>query len=161
MHPEHAEIEKMSLPQLADRLEDLDGRRTPVGWVPEDAVERATIERCILQLVAAEDTGGNKPMACNMEVKLRSKEQTVTARVIGIGHGGMRIDAPSKWVVGTHVEMQVKATESDELGLRVRGVIREIHGAQLRISVAEQPSEGHERRLRRFVVELIRHRSGS
>jgi hypothetical protein len=43
----------------------------------------------------------------------------------------------------------------------VRGVIREIHGTRLRVSVSEQPSEGHERRLRRFVVELIRHRSGS
>lgn len=161
MHPEHAEIEKMTLPQLADRLEDLDGRRTPVGWVPEDAVERATVERCILSLVAAEETHGAKPMPCNMEVKLRSKEQTVTARVIGIGEGGIRIEAPSKWVVGTHVEMQVKATESDEMGLRVRGVVREIHGTRMRVSVSEQPSEGHERRLRRFVVELIRHRSGS
>lgn len=161
MHPEHAEIEKMSLPQLADRLEDLDGRRTPVGWVPEDAVERATVERCILAMVSAEEADGQKPMACNMEVKLRSKEQTVTARVTGIGPGGVRVEAPSKWVVGTHIEMQVRASESDELGLRVRGVIREIHGQRLRISVADQPSEGHERRLRRFVVELIRHRSGS
>ncbi len=161
MHPEHAEYEKMTLPQLADRLEDLDGRRTPVGWVPEDAVERSTVERCILALVAAEDADAGKPMACNLEVKLRSKEQLVTARVIGIGSGGIRIEAPSKWVVGTHIEMQVKAGESDELGLRVRGVIREIHGARLRISVAEQPSEGHERRLRRFVVELLRHRGGS
>jgi hypothetical protein len=161
MHPEHAEIEKMSLPQLADRLADLDGRRTPVGWVPEDAVERATVERCILSLIAADDTGGEKPMPCNMEVKLRSKEQTVTARVTGIGTGGIRAEAPSKWVVGTHVEMQVRQSESDELGLRVRGIIREIQGQRLRISVAEQPSEGHERRLRRFIVELINHRSGS
>jgi hypothetical protein len=161
MHPEHSEIEKMTLPQLADRLEDLDGRRTPVGWVPEDAVERATVERCILSLVAAEEPEGRPPMACNMEVKLRSKEQIVTARVTGIGKGGIRVDAPSKWVVGTHVEMQVRASESDELGLRVRGVIREVTGSSLRISVGEQPSEGHERRLRRFVVELMRHRSGS
>jgi len=55
----------------------------------------------------------------------------------------------------------VKATGSDGLGRKVRGVIRGIHGNRLRISVAEQPSEGHERRLRRFVVELLRHRSGS
>lgn len=159
-HVEHAEIEKMSLPQLADRLEDLDGRRTPVGWVPEDAVERATVERCIIAMVAAEDSAGGKPMACNMEVHLRSKEQTVQARVVAIGSGGVRIEAGSKWVVGTHVDIHVKSAESDELGLRVRGVIREIHGNRLRVSVAEQPSEGHERRLRRFVVELLRHRSG-
>ena len=57
--------------------------------------------------------------------------------------------------------MQVRQDASDELGLRVRGIIREIQGDRLRISVAEQPSEGHERRLRRFIVELIRHRSGS
>lgn len=156
----HAEIEKMTLPQLADRLEDLDGRRTPVGWVPEDAVERATIERCIMSLVAAEDRDG-KPMSCNMEVQIRSKEQIVAARVIGIGSGGVRVEAPGRWIVGTHVELQVHATASDEHGLKVRGVIKEITGDQLRISVAEQPSEGHERRLRRFVVELLRHRSGA
>jgi len=132
-----------------------------VGWVPEDAVERAAVERCIIALVAAEDSAGGKPMPCNMEVGLRSKEQTVEARVIGIGTGGVRMEAPGKWIVGTHIEIQVKATESDELGLKVRGVIREIHGNRLRISVAEQPSEGHERRLRRFVVELLRHRSSS
>lgn len=160
MHAEHAEIEKMTLPQLADRLEDLDGRRTPVGWVPEDAVERATVERCIMALVSAED-GGGKPMPCNMEVQLRSKEQLVQARVVGIGAGGVRLESPGRWIVGTHVEIQVKASESDEQGLRVRGIIREIHGQRLRVSVAEQPSEGHERRLRRFVVELLRHRSGS
>lgn len=156
----HAEIEKMTLPQLADRLEDLDGRRTPVGWVPEDAVERSTIERCIMALVAAEDRDG-APMACNMEVQLRSKEQIVAARVIAVGSGGVRVASPGRWIVETHVEMQVHATASDEQGLKVRGVIKEIAGDQLRISVAEQPSEGHERRLRRFVVELLRHRSGS
>ncbi len=160
MHTEHAEIEKMTLVQLADLLEDLDGRRTPVGWVPEDAVERATVERCILALVAAERTD-ERPLPCDLEVKLRSKEQLVTARVVGIGAGGVRITGPGRWVVGTHVEMQVRATESDELGLRVRGVIREVEGDRLRISVAEQPSEGHERRLRRFVVELIRRRNAS
>jgi hypothetical protein len=159
MHPEHAEIERMTLPQLADRLEDLDGRRTPVGWVPEDAVERATVERCIMSMVAAEDADG-KPMACNMEVRLRSKAQNVEARVIGIGAGGVRLEAPGRWIPTTHVEIQVRS-ESDEQGLRVRGVIAEIHGSSLRVSVAEQPSEGHERRLRRFVVELLRHRSGS
>jgi hypothetical protein len=160
MHPEHATIEKMTLPQLADRLEDLDGRRTPVGWVPEDAVERATVERCIMALVATED-GQGKPMPCNLEVRLRSKEQGVEARVIGIGAGGVRLEGPGTWIVGTHVEIQVKAAGSDEQDLRVRGILREIHGTRLRVSVAEQPSEGHERRLRRFVVELLRHRSGS
>lgn len=161
MHPAHSEIEKMTLPQLAEQLEDLDGRRTPVGWMPEDAVERATVERCIMALVAAEDGDGGEVVTCSLDVRMRSKEQQVAARVTGIGAGGVRVEAPGTWIVGTHVELQVQANSSDELGLRVRGIIRDIAGNRLRVAVGEQPSEGHERRLRRFVVDLIRNRSGS
>ena len=156
---EHRELERLSLPQLADRLQDLDGRRTPVGWVPDDAVERQAIERCILAQVAAEQPGADA-LRCDLQIGLRSKEQAVTARVRALGPGGVMIDAPGRWIVGTHVEMRVDS-ETDEQGLRVRGVIREIAAGTLRVSVGEQPSEGHERRLRRFVLDLLRHRMDS
>src|SRR5262245_48358179 len=156
---QHSELEKMTLPQLADRLQDLDGRRTPVGWMPEDAVERAAVERCILALISTEEH--RRPvLQCDLEIGLRSKEQQVTARVRSLGPGGARVEAPGRWVIGTHVEMRHE-TEADPNGVRVRGVIREITPSGLRISVAEQPSEGHERRLRRFVLDVIRHRMDS
>lgn len=153
---EHHELERLTLPQLADRLQDLDGRRTPVGWVPEDAVERQAVERCILAQIAREELGEHR-LACDVAVALRSKEQQVAARVRSIGPGGVEVDAPGRWVSGTHVELRVDS-ETDEQGLKVRGIIREIAPGRLRISVAEQPSEGHERRLRRFVLDVLRHR---
>jgi hypothetical protein len=151
------DIESMTLPELADRLEDLDGRRTPVGWTPEDAVERAHVERCILSLIGGGDAESTS-LRCELEIRLRSKEKTVRAIVRGLGGGGVLVDTKDDWVVGTHVEMQVRADDSDEHGLRARGIITGLDGSVARVSVAEQPSEAHERRLRRFVLELIRHR---
>ena len=76
----------------------------------------------------------------------------------GLAHGGILVDLVGSWVVGTHVEMQVRQSDADEHGLRARGIITHLDGKTARISVGEQPSEAHERRLRRFVLELIRHR---
>jgi hypothetical protein len=154
-----ADYERMTLPELADHLEDLDGKRTPVGWTPEDAVERATLERLILNMVSTDArSGGSGAIKCDLEIKLRSKEQSQTATVRGLEHGGIAIDTDGAWVVGTHVEMQIRNDAADEHGLRARGIITSLDGRLARVSVAEQPSEAHERRLRRFVLELIRHR---
>jgi hypothetical protein len=155
----HADYAQMTLPQLADHLEDLDGRRTPVGWSPEDAVERATLERMILDLVSLETPPDSaETIRCDLEIKVRSKEQSQDGTVRGLAHGGILVDVNGSWVVGTHVDMQVRQSAADEHGLRARGVVVGMDGRVARISVAEQPSEAHERRLRRFVLELIRHR---
>jgi hypothetical protein len=153
----HGDIEAMTLPELADRLEDLDGRRTPVGWTPEDAQERATVERCILSMIS-EDGATSEVLRSPLDILLRNKEKTVRAVVRDFGAGGIRINVEGEWLPGTHVEMIVRGDSSDEHGLRVRGVIRRYERGVAHISVAEQPSEAHERRLRRFVLELIRHR---
>ena len=153
----HGDIEAMTLPELADRLEDLDGRRTPVGWTPEDAQERATVERCILALIS-EDGRNGEVLRSPLDILLRNKEKTVRAVVRDFGAGGIRIDVEGEWIVGTHVEMIVRGDGTDEHGLRVRGIIRSFERGVAKVSVAEQPSEAHERRLRRFVLELIRHR---
>ena len=153
----HADIETMTLPELADRLEDLDGRRTPVGWTPEDAQERATVERCILALISGDGRDG-EVLRSPLDILLRNKEKTVRAVVREFGAGGVCIDVEGEWIPGTHVEMIIRGDGTDEHGLRVRGVIRGVERGVVRVSVAEQPSEAHERRLRRFVLELIRHR---
>jgi hypothetical protein len=155
----HGDYDQMTLPQLADHLEDLDGRRTPVGWSPEDAGERATLERLILDLVSKETPpDSSETIRCDLEIKMRSKEQSQRGVVRGLAHGGILIEVDGSWVVGTHVEMQVLQSAADEHGLRARGIVTRIDGRVAKVSVSEQPSEGHERRLRRFVLELIRHR---
>jgi hypothetical protein len=153
----HGDIETMTLPELADRLEDLDGKRTPVGWTPEDAQERATVERCILAMIS-EDGGKGEVLRSPLDILLRNKEKTVRAVVRDFGAGGVRVDVEGEWIPGTHVEMIVRGDGTDEHGLRVRGVVRRHERGVAHVSVSEQPSEAHERRLRRFVLELIRHR---
>ena len=153
-----ASIESLALPELVDRLEDLDDRRTPVGWSPDDAVTKASIERRILALVS-EKSPSAAPLACRMAIRLRSKEQTVEATVRELGTGGIRIDVDGTWIVGTHVEMQFNQSTSDEHGLRARGIISRVDAGSVLVRVDEQPSEAHERRLQRFVLELVRHRT--
>ncbi len=153
----HTHLEGMALPELADRLEDLDGRRTPVGWSPDDAVERAGIERCILALVSGPQPTAAPALRCKLEIKLRSKEQTVHAAVREIRVGGVVVHTQGKFVVGTHVDMHFHLTETDH-GQRARGIIVEVQPGAVVVSLSEQPSEAHERRRERFILELIRHR---
>ena len=134
----NAELESLALPELVDRLHDLDGRRTPVGWTPDDAVERAGIERRILALVAASPAGIGSVLPCSMEIQLRSKAQSQPALVREFGGGGIYIEVPGTWVPGTHVDMYVKQSASDEHGLRVRGVISRVDAGDVRVSVSEQ-----------------------
>src|SRR5688500_6260366 len=81
----HADVEEMELHELIDRLEDLEGKRTPVGWSPDDAVERVAIERRIMALVgdAPPDSERRRGMrlSCDLKVKLRTKEHSMRARV--------------------------------------------------------------------------------
>jgi len=158
-------LEKMGLHELIDRLEDLEGRRTPIGWSPDDTVERVAIERRIMELVGdpAPDADRRQGMrlSCILQVKLRTKEQSVRGRVTDIGHGGVFVATDAELEVGTSVELEVRSEGSDEHGLRVRGQIAWRHQGDERgvgISFTERPTAAHERRLRRFVLELLRHR---
>lgn len=154
----HRRYEAMTLPELVEQLEDLDGRRTPIGWTPDDAVQRASVERCILAAINAPAGSSEGALRCWLDVRMRSKEQSVGAVVRQIGPGGLLVECGGDWIVGTHVELQVRANDSDEHGLRARGIVSAIEPGGVRVSVAEQPSEAHERRLHRFVLEVIRHR---
>ncbi len=160
----HPEIEKLELPELVDRLDDLEGRRTPIGWTPDDAAKRVAIERRIMTLVGGEPPNEERREAlrlpCQLDVKLRSKEQSVKATVKDIGVGGVFVEAGGKWIVGTVVELEVRGSATDEHGLRVRGEIAWQRDANqgVGISFTHRTNDAHERRLRRFVLELLRHR---
>ncbi|HTM21867.1 MAG TPA: PilZ domain-containing protein [Kofleriaceae bacterium] len=158
-------VDEMGLSELIDRLEDLEGRRTPVGWSPDDAVERVAIERRIMELVGDEPPDAERRrglrLSCDLAVKLRTKDHSIRARVSDIGHGGVFVATDVDVPVGTVVELEVRGEESDEHGLRVRGAVawRDEQAPGLGISFTERgPTAAHERRLRRFVLELLRHR---
>jgi hypothetical protein len=152
----HPHLAALSLSELVERLEDLDGRRTPVGWSPDDAVERTAVEGRILALVGDAPGSSADTMPCALDIRLRSKEQLVPACVREIRAGGLFIETIGRFTLGTHVELH--APSDDEHGLRARGIVRAIEPDGVVVSVTEQPSEAHERRLRRFVLAVLRHR---
>jgi len=160
------ELESMDLSELVDRLDDLEERRTPVGWSPDDAVERAAVERRIMELVGQVPPGEERRrgvrLSCELSVKMRSKEQAVRAKVRDIGIGGVFIETDADWLIGTVVELEVRGSGTDEHGLRVRGEITwtQTEGDLKGVGVVfnQTPSSAHERRIRRFVIELLRHR---
>ncbi|HUH05555.1 MAG TPA: PilZ domain-containing protein [Kofleriaceae bacterium] len=156
----------MGLPELVELLDDLEERRTPIGWSPDDAVQRAAIERRIMALVGQDppedERRGTVRLPCELPVKLRSKERSVRAEVRDIGAGGVFVLTDTPFVVGTVVELEVRGNGTDEHGLRVRGQIAwNADGDSTGVGVCfnQVPSSAHERRIRRFVIELLRHRS--
>lgn len=158
-------LEDLGLHELIDRLENLEGRRTPVGWSPDDAVERVAIERRIMELVGdpAPDADRRQGMrlSCSLQVKLRSKDHSVRGQVTDIGCGGVFVATDAELPVGTTVELEVRSEGSDEHGLRVRGQVawrNQVAERGVGIAFTDRPTAAHERRLRRFVLELLRHR---
>jgi len=160
----HEELDELDLAALVERLDDLEGRRTPVGWTPDDAVIKAAIERRILELVAAphdeERRLATRGLPCNLEVNLRSKDEVVEARLRTITVGGVLVETDAKLPLGTHVHVQISGG-ADEHGLHVRAKVTWQDSGRvvgLGVSFDEQPSPAHERRLQRFVREILRYR---
>jgi uncharacterized protein (TIGR02266 family) len=163
----HPDIDKLDLAELVDRLDDMEGKRTPAGWEADSAVERSAVERRIMELVATnppeEERRKMLRIPCELEVKLKSKTQSVRAQARDIGIGGVFVQTSKPFPVGTPVHVEVRQG-SDEHGLRVRGEVSWIaagaSGAGVGVAFSKPDSDGHERRLRRFVIELLRHRVG-
>ncbi len=162
----HGELEGLGLPELVERLADLEQRRKPVGWSQTEAVERVAIERRIMSLVGSPPPDGEERrrslrVACDMTVNLRSKKHTVRGQVDDIGAGGVFVRTLGDFPVGTEVEMEVVGADAEELGVRVRGQVAwrsTKHRVGVGVSFRNRPTAAHERQLRRFVIELLRHR---
>jgi hypothetical protein len=161
----HKELDDLDLLGLVEVFDDLEGRRTPVGWTPDDAVLKAAVERRILEIIAAEPDEEMRQtsarLRCDVEVNLRSQEEMVPARLRSVGVGGGVVESAASWPIGTHVHVQIRSAASEERGLHVRGMIawhEEGPIPGLGVSFAEQPSPAHERRLQRFVREVLRQR---
>ena len=158
------DVETLNFGQLIELLDDLAERRTPVGWTPDDAVIKSSVERRIIELVMSapdEERRRTERVPCNMPIALRAKDRSIQANVVSLGAGGAFVQCDSDLPIGTHVHLQVE-TASQERGLRARGQIawRESEPMSgVGVSFADQPSAPHERRLRRFVLETLRHRT--
>jgi Tfp pilus assembly protein PilZ len=118
-----------------------------------------------MELVGGKPPGEERRRAvrlpCDMTIKLRSKHKSVRAQVGDIGAGGVFVKTSVEFDVGTPVEIEVRGSATDEHGLRVRGEIawRDTSARQgVGVSFKNRPTAAHERRLRRFIIELLRHR---
>ena len=157
-----AELDGLELAALVDYLDDLAGRRTPVGWTPDDAVVKAKVERRIVELVrsavADDERGEASQLPVDVVARLRWNDGDAAAKITSIGEGGVFLVTDAKLPVTTHVHVQLKSGGTDARGLHVRGQIMWPGPGGLGVAFTEQPSEAHERRLSRFVMEILRSR---
>ena len=160
---DHRHVDALELPALVELLDDLEGKRTPVGWSPDDAVIKAAVERRILEVVrdAAPTSAPPPGLACALAVRIQTKQDLVEGTVVDLHRGGMFVETALDVPRGTHIHLVVLG-RSDARGLRARGQVAWLAtGTQpgVGISVAAQPTPAHERRLKRFVMELLAHRT--
>jgi hypothetical protein len=145
----------LPLPDLADRLEELDERRTPAGWTPREATHRLTLERRVIGLVAGRDPGG-EPLQCRLELKLRSSVRIGPATLVAIDRGGLVLESDARWPIGSAIEIELL---DGEHALRIRGSVATNTTGRFRVRLLRARSEAEERRIRRFVLEALRHRT--
>jgi len=96
---------------------------------------------------------------CDLPINLITKRDSSPGAVLNLGTGGAFVQTSADLPEGTQVNLEIRSAE--EHGLRARGRVawrRQEPTLGLGISFADQPSPAHERRLRRFVMELLRHR---
>jgi len=160
-----APVENMQLNELVDLLHVLEGRRTPVGWSIEDANAKVSVERQIMKLVGQSPLDGNERrdsmrVTCEFTVFLRSMSQAAKGIVLDVGAGGVFVATESCFPMGEKVEVEVRQHGTEEHGLRLWGNVawqKNVDIKGIGLSFTNQPSEIHSRRLRRFILELLRY----
>jgi hypothetical protein len=156
------DLDGLGLAALVDYLDDLAGRRTPVGWTPDDAVKKSKVERRIVEMVREalgdDERGEATQLPCDVAARLRWSDDDAAATITSIGEGGAFLSTDADLPLTTHVHVQLKSGGTDARGLHVRGQIMWLAPGGLGVAFTEQPSEAHERRLHRFVMEILRSR---
>jgi hypothetical protein len=156
----HAVLDELDLGQLADRWIDVESTRTPVGWSPENAVVRATIERRFTEMVCT--AGGGESINVALDARLKVDDhKPVEGRITRFGGIGVFFATSKQIEAGATVDLEVR--RGDDQRLRVRGAVIEGNssklaepGVRLKLAAAN-PAE--ERRVHRLLHELLRHRS--
>ena len=67
------DVETLDLAQLVDLLDDLEGKRTPVGWKPDDAVRTCAS--------GPETSAGRLPLKLIVEVAWGGKSEVVSSSI--------------------------------------------------------------------------------
>lgn len=151
-------LDSMDLQQLAERWEDVQQTRTPVGWSPRNAVVRSRIERRLTDMVTGAHGTGSVPVDLAATLRVEEKKP-VEGRVTRFGEIGLFFATTKAIDAGAPVDLEVKR---EDQRLRVRGEVVEGNssklpepGVRIRLVAA---NEADERRVHRLLGELLRHR---
>jgi hypothetical protein len=151
-------LDSMELEQLAERWEDVQQTRTPVGWSPRNAVVRSRIERRLTDMVCGANGTGAVPT--DLEATLRMDEKKpVDGKFTRFGEIGLFFATTKAIESGAPVDIEIKR---EDQRLRVRGEVIEGNsnklsepGVRIRLIAG---NEADERRVHRLLGELLRHR---
>jgi len=163
----YEELDGLTLAELVARLDELEKGRPPDGWELHEAALASEIERRANKLVTSHAPEQERRqflrVACELPVELRSRTHSVMATARDLGTGGVFVETPEAFEVGDEVHVTIKSPEFGDRGVRVRGEIAwrdTSERAGVGVSFKNRPTAAHERRLRRFIIELLRHRVG-
>jgi hypothetical protein len=150
---------------LVDELEDLERIRTGSGNLERDAAVRRThVERRIMELLGASldatERRGALRVTCDLAVQVRGGDKRAPGRVRDIGAGGAFVETGLGVDPGELIDVEIiRPKGSLTYGFHLKGTIAWAGGSGVGVRFAAD-DEGSERRLRRFVIEILRGRLG-
>jgi hypothetical protein len=153
---------------LVEELEKLDNQRTlRGGFVPELAARKQHLERVLMDALSVQVTEDQRRkyrrVPCQLEVTVTQGDTRAPGVVRDVGMGGALIDTSLPLSEGQAIEIEVPRLPGVfDHGLKVRGSVAWAAGGAAGrpgIGVAFTPiDDGSERRLRRFILELLSRR---
>jgi len=158
----HADIGELTFKELVEELADIQTTRTPAGWPTENAVNKASVERRIMEFVCAPRRVREDDVECKLPIRVEGEggaEVAGTVRSVGIG--GVHVFVGKQFEIGQPVELEIRT--QNEYGLKARGNValltKDAEGKphSISISFAQVAGDAAERRVRRLVFELLRH----
>lgn len=150
--------DSMTVDELADRLAELDGERTPAGWTPRTATHRASLERRLVEALGPGPAEARGSLRTELPVRIRSADRELRATIVALGGGAAQVDVPDGWRAGVRVELELDAI-GDPAGVVTGRIASVAFGGRARITLDATTSEGQERRLRRLVLAALAHRA--
>jgi hypothetical protein len=162
-------VEEMSFEELVQTLVELEHETVPLDL--ERTMARTKIDRRLMRLISADGTVGLEERRASVRVpgdlavRLSTGGHAWEARIIDLGEGGLGVrldEPPPERIDMVDVEL-LGELGSDQQPPQARAKIswrkRDGQGGQLGLKFIAQP-EGHRRRMRRVVIEILRRMPG-
>lgn len=158
---------------LVDELEDLELRRTGSGGFAnaEEGARRQQVERRLIELITTilptDQRRNHVRVPCELGVAVRIGQNQSPGIIVDVGAGGVFVATRLLAAVGDDIDVEIaRRAGSMEHSLHVRGKVAWVAGAaatregeRAGLGIAfSAPDEPAERRVRRFVIELLRQR---